>query len=70
MQTRCTNDHPFDDENTYYARGSDGHIRRYCRACHRNSQKNYKRRNKRRLKAALPPEDSLALGDYEFHTES
>jgi len=52
MQTYCTNYHPFTPENTFYFHDR-GYLRRGCRACHRTVQRNYKRRNRRRLKKSV-----------------
>jgi len=55
-QTYCMNYHPFTDENTYWVR-ERGYLRKKCRICHRRSQKEYKRRNRRRLKRRLQEGD-------------
>jgi hypothetical protein len=39
-RTRCRNDHPYDEGNTYWLSG-----RRYCRACNREAVLRYQRRN-------------------------
>lgn len=38
-KTHCNRGHPYDDENTYHARG-----RRYCRACQRMWSRQWKER--------------------------
>lgn len=43
--SRCKNDHPFTDENTYYVR-EGAYLRRHCRTCNAAAQQRYQQRKK------------------------
>lgn len=45
-KSRCRNDHPYDEENTYLHTDKQGKVRRHCRACNREASRKSKERKR------------------------